>query len=200
MQASTTNNEILKILAKESTTQPTITDLAREIGLTRVGMWKMLKKLESEKVILLSQIGSGKTSTYTVALNWGNPLVEKQLAVFFTEDALNYQRWLFSFAELEDKVEFLILYGSILHTPKKVNDIDLLAVVSRKERFIQIEETLQKIQKTQVKKIHLISVTPSELSEELKKQNRAYSEVIKKGVILFGQEKFIKYSRGRSQR
>ncbi|HLC72639.1 MAG TPA: hypothetical protein VJH37_03595 [Candidatus Nanoarchaeia archaeon] len=200
MQASTTNNEILKILAKESTTQPTITDLAREIGLTRVGMWKMLKKLESEKVILLSQIGSGKTSTYTVALNWGNPLVEKQLAVFFTEDALNYQRWLFSFAELEDKVEFLILYGSILHTPKKANDIDLLAVVSRKERFIQIEETLQKIQKTQVKKIHLISVTPSELSEELKKQNRAYSEVIKKGVILFGQEKFIKYSRGRSQR
>ena len=178
MQASTTNNEILKILAKESTTQPTITDLAREIGLTRVGMWKMLKKLESEKVILLSQIGSGKTSTYTVALNWGNPLVEKQLAVFFTEDALNYQRWLFSFAELEDKVEFLILYGSILHTPKKANDIDLLAVVSRKERFIQIEETLQKIQKTQVKKIHLISVTPSELSEELKKQNRAYSEVI----------------------
>jgi len=200
MKASTANHGVLKILAKESTAQPTITDLAREIGLTRVGMWKVLKKLESEKVILLSQIGSGKTSTYTVALNWDNPLVEKQLAVLFTKDALNHQRWLHSFAEFEAKVEFLILYGSILHNPKEANDIDLLAVVSRKENFIQIEKSLQKIQKTQMKKIHLISVTPSELAQELKKQNKAYSEAIKKGIILFGQEKFIKYSRGRSQR
>ena len=200
MEASTTNHEILKILAKESTIKPTITNLARETGLTRVGIWKLLKKLESEKMILLSKVGAGKTNTYTIVLNWDNPLVEKQLAVLFTKDALNYQRWLQSFAELEAKVEFLILYGSILHTPKEANDIDLLAVVSKKEKFIQIEETLQKIQKIQMKKIHLISVTPLELSEELKKQNRAYSEAIKKGVILFGQEKFIKYSRGRSQR
>ena len=200
MEASTTNHEILKILAKESTIKPTITNLARETGLTRVGIWKLLKKLESEKMILLSKVGAGKTNTYTIVLNWDNPLVEKQLAVLFTKDALNYQRWLQSFAELEAKVEFLILYGSILHTPKEANDIDLLAVVSKREKFIQIEETLQKIQKIQMKKIHLISVTTLELSEELKKQNRAYSESIKKGVILFGQEKFIKYSRGRSQR
>ena len=48
------------------------------------------------------------------------------------------------------------------------------------------------IQKTQLKEIHLINLTPSELKAEIQSQNNAFIDAIKKGVVLFGQDKFIK--------
>ena len=46
------------------------------------------------------------------------------------------------------------------------------------------------------KKIHLIDLTESEFSQELKRPNKAYVDALKKGIILFGQENFIKFIRG----
>ena len=121
-----TSPEILKLLFKDFTIKQTITSLANEIRLSRVGVWKVLKKLEKEQIIILSPVGSGKTSTYSISLNWENPLVEKNLALTLTEDAIKQQRWLTNFAEIESKVDFLIIYGSIVYSPKEANDIDLL--------------------------------------------------------------------------
>ena len=61
--------------------------------------------------------------------------------------------------------------------------------------FFFFVSSIQKIQKTQVKKIHSIQFTPEELKKELKKPNKAFIDAIKKGIILFGQEKFIKFMR-----
>lgn len=187
------NSRILKILLKDFTIKPTITSLAVEIGLSRVGVWKLLKKMQSEKLIILSRIGPGKTSTYSIRLNWDNPLVEKNLALFLTEDSVKNQRWLNNFAELENKIDFLILYGSIINSPQEANDIDILGVVSNKNRFIEIEESIKKVQKTQIIRIHVINLTPTEFKQELEKPNKAFIGAIKKGVVLFGQDKFIKF-------
>ncbi len=192
METTKPNTKILKILLKDFTIKPTITFLAKEIGMSRVGTWKILKKLEAEKLIILSPIGAGKTSAYSISLNWENPIVEKTLSVALTEDALKNQRWLSNFAELEDKVDFLLMYGSIIHSPKEANDIDILGVTN-KNKFLEIEESIKKIQKTQIKKIHAINFTPAEFKGELENPNKAFIDAIKKGIILFGQEKFIKF-------
>ena len=152
-----------------------------------------MKKLEREKLIILTQIGKGKTSTSSIKLNWENPILEKRLSLILTEEALNHQRWLSNFEELNDKSEFTILYGSILTFPKEVNDIDILEVVSNKKNFLKIEEIIQKYQKSQIKKIHSESYTKTEFKEELKKPNKIFIDAIKKGVVLFGQENFIKF-------
>src|SRR3989338_7338361 len=165
------SSKILKILLKDFTIKSTITYLAKEIGLSRVGAWKILKKMQSEKLIALSKIGSGKTSTYSISLNFDNPLVEKNLALSLTEDALKNQRWVSNFAELENKTEFLLLYGSIIISPQEANDIDILGVVSSKSRFTEIEESVKNMQKTQIKKIHAINFTPAEFRQELKRPN-----------------------------
>ena len=193
MKANKPNSRILKILLKDFTIKPTITSLAEEIRLSRVGTWKLLKKMQSEKLIILSRVGLGKTSTYSISLNWGNPLVEKNLAVYLTEDTLKNQKWLYNFAELENKVDFLILYGSIINLPQEASDIDILGIVSNKNRFIEIEESIKKVQKTQIIRIHAINLTPKELKQELEKPNKAFIDAIRKGVVLFGQEKFIKF-------
>ena len=185
--------EILRILLKQFYIAWTITALAKEISVSRVGIWKILKRLEVKKLIAMSKTGEGKTSTSLIRLNWGNPILEKYTSLILTEDALKNQRWLSNFAELKDKLDFLILYGSILHSQKEANDIDILAITSNKNHFQQIEKVMQKIQKTQIKKIHLEILTPAEFKSEIKKPNKAFIDAIKKGVVLFGQEKFIKF-------
>jgi len=194
MERSARKSEILKILLKDFTTKHTITSLAEEIKMSRVGTWKNLKKLQAEKLIVLSPIGKGKTSTDEVKLNWENVLTAKTLAIYLTEDALKNRRWLSVFSELEKEVDFLIIYGSAITFSKEANDIDIIGVVSNKKRFKEIEEIVMKIQKTQLKKIHALNFTPTEFKEELIK-NRAFIDAVKKGVVLFGQEEFIKSMR-----
>ena len=193
MEKNKTNTEILKVLLKQFTIKWTITSLAKELNLSRVGVWKILKKLEAERLILLSPIGKGKTSVININLNWENPILEKNLSLILTKDAFKNQRWLNNFKEIEDKLNFLILYGSIIHSPKEANDIDILGVVSNKNNFLSIEEIIKKIQKTQIKKIHSENFTQTEFKEEIKKPNKIFLEAIKKGVVIFGQEKFIKF-------
>ena len=107
MEKNKTNTKILKVLLKQFTIKWTITSLAKELNISRVGIWKVLKKLEAERLILLSSIGEGKTSAFNINLNWGNPILEKNLSLILTEDAFKNQRWLNNFKEIENVI-FLI--------------------------------------------------------------------------------------------
>ncbi len=171
----------------------TATSLSKELKMTRQGTWKVLKKLEKDGLIMLEQIGEGKTSTQRIRLNWNNEVVEKTLALSLAHEALQNQRWRFDFAELKPEVDFLILYGSILHSPKEAGDIDIISVVSKEKNLAKLSDIVLKAQETQTKKIHSINLTQKEFEQELKRPNRAYVEAVKKGVILFGQENFIKF-------
>lgn len=192
MEIDKPDAKILKILFKDLTIKPTITILSKEINIGRVGTWKLLKKLEAEKLIILSPLGTGKTSTYNINLNWDNPLLEKILSVILTADAIKNQRWVNNFKELENNVDFLIIYGSIISFPEEAKDIDLIGVTN-KNNFIKIEESVKKIQITQIKKIHALNFTQAEFKKELEKPNKAFIDAVKKGIILFGQEKFINF-------
>lgn len=149
--------------------------------------------MESKKLINLKQIGKGKTSVYEVMLNWKNHILEKTLSIILTEDAFEQERWRDNFKKLEKHAFFIILFGSILHSPKEAKDIDVLVVVKTKNNFKAIENTLLEIQQTQIKKIHSIDLTEKELEVELESKNKAYLEALKKGIILFGQDNFINF-------
>jgi predicted nucleotidyltransferase len=156
---------VLAVLLKEPFLIHTATSVARALSITRQGIWKTLNKLEKNKLINLEPIGSAKTSTAIIHLKWENPVVEKTLSLLLTKEASKQQRWEVNFAELKTNVKFLILFGSILINPKEANDIDILAVVDRKN-FKAVEETTAKIQQTQLKKIHLIDLTEAEFNQE----------------------------------
>ncbi len=187
--------KIMNILLKDFSI-PTTTSLSEELKMSRQGTWKILKKLEQEEFILLEPVGKGKTSTQRIKLNWDNELVEKILALSLGQEASPYQRWTFNFADLKQEVDFLILYGSILLSPKEANDIDIMGVVSQEKKLANLGNIILGIQETQTKKIHSINLTQKEFKQELQRPNKAYVEAVKKGVILFGQEKFIKFIRG----
>ena len=170
----------------------TITLLASQLGLSRVGIWKILKQFEDDKYITLTAVGAGKTSAFLVNLNWENQLVEKTLSLFLTEEAIKQRRWQVNFADLEKVTDFVILYGSILTSAQQAHDIYILGITPIKN-FVKIQQIIDSVQKTQPKKIHSLNFTQIEFKTELKKQNSALTDSIKKGVILFGQEKFVQF-------
>lgn len=186
---------IMLILLKDLVTTHTATSLSKELKMSRWGVWKILKELEKDELIILDQIGVGKTSTQRIKLNWDNALTEKLLAFSLTQEALEHKRWRYDFADLEQEVDFLILYGSILHSPRESDDIDIIGIVSKEKKLAKISDILLKIQETQAKKIHSINFTQKEFRQELKKPNKAFVDAVKKGVVLFGQENFIKFIR-----
>ena len=187
-----TDKHILTILLKDIFRTHTATSLSKHLKMSRWGTWKILKKLEEDELIISNKIGSGKTGTQSIMLNWDNVLLEKVLAFSLTKEALKYRRWRHNFSDLEKEVDFLILYGGILHSSKEANDIDLIGVANEK-KLAKIDNILLRIQETQARKIHAIQFTKKELKKELKNKNKAFIDAIKKGIILFGQENFIKF-------
>lgn len=190
-----TIKRVLLLLLKDFSVIHTITSLAHELHLSRVGSWKVVKKLEDNQLVTVRSAGSGKTNTFLVKLNLDNVLVEKSLSLYLTEESFSQKRWKSNFAELEEAVNFLILYGSILRFPQDAEDIDLVGVISQKKNFVKIQQIIDSVQKTQSKKIHIINFTEAEFTEELLKPNKAFIEAAKKGIILFGQENFIQFMR-----
>jgi len=190
-----TAHKIITVLLKDFSIH-TATSLSKELKMSRQGTWKILKKLEKDEFIILEQIGKGKTSTQRIKLNWDNEVLEKTLALSLAQEALQNQRWKFNFADLKSEVDFLILYGSILYSPKEAKDIDIIGVVSQEKKLAKISDKILKAQETQTKKIHSINLNQKEFKQELKRPNKVYVEAVKKGVILFGQEKFIKFMKG----
>ena len=194
MEQEKPKEKILKKLLKDFIRQYTLTTIAQDIGMTRSGTWKVLKKLESEELIILTTIGERKTSAYKISLNWNNPLIESTLITLLTKESLNYKQWKFNFEKLEQELEILILFGSIVYSPKEAGDIDIMCI-AKENKLGKIGDIVLDIQQTQNKKIHAINLLYKELKQEINNKNKAYIEALKKGIVLFGQDNFVKFIR-----
>lgn len=189
---NTTTQKALITLVKDFSAVHTATSLAQQLKMSRWGMWKIVKRLQEEEILSIKSTGKGKTSTQTIHINWNNPFAEKTIIWALAQEASNYKRWSFNFSELEKEADFLLLYGSILHSPKTAEDIDILTVTKEK-KLSKINQRIFAIQKTQEKKIHAHNFTAKEFAQELQKTNKIFIDALKKGIVLFGQEKFVEF-------
>ncbi len=187
-----TEKEILLLLLKDFSAIHTITSLAKKLGKTRVGIWKNVIKLNKKGFIFVSATGGGKTNAYMISSILSDTLVQKTLAVYLTEQAQEYKQWQVNFTGLEKEVDFLILYGSILHSQEKANDVDIL-IVGPQKNLLKIQQIIDKAQTSQHKKIHASNFTKEEFKQELKKENKVFIDALKKGVVLYKQENFIEF-------
>ena len=182
---------IVLLLLKDFSTMHTITSIGRELGMTRSGIWKVLMKLKKENYITLET--TEEKSLLIPKINLRNELLEKYLDFALSKEAKEHERWIFNFTEAKEHVSFFILYGSVLKSYAKAKDLDVIGIIPDRKSFKKLHESLDKIQKSESKRIHTINFTESEFREELLKPNKAFVEAVKKGVVLFGQEEFIKF-------
>ena len=183
---------LVLFLLKDFSAMHTITSIGKELGMTRSGIWKVLRRLEREKYIVMRSTGK-ETSLVIPKLNFKNELLDKYLDLALSKEANSYERWIFNLRCVKENVSFFILYGSVLKSYTKAKDIDVIGIIPNKRRFKKLHQSLDEVQKSQAKKIHAINFTQSEFREELLKPNKAFIEAIKRGVVLFGQDQFIKF-------
>lgn len=183
-----TNEQIaLKILFKDFLTDYNSRNLSKLIGISHVGTFKILKKLENNKILNSKKIGN--ISIYKI--NHETNISKKLIDSILTIEAENYKRWLEEFKPIENKVHFLILFGSVLINYEKAKDIDVL-IVSDKKNYSEINRFIKEKNNILPKKIHMIFQTIDDFKHDLLNNNKVTIQIIKKGIVLYGQGEYIK--------
>lgn len=178
--------EILLKLFRDFLADYNSRNLSKIVGISHAGAFKILKKLEERKIVKSKKIG--KAVIYSI--NQENQIALKEIELDLMIEAQNYKRWLEEFSKLQKEAEFVILFGSLIKNEKAARDIDLL-VVAKKSKFMGIKESINEKNKLLPKKIHLIIQTLEEFRFDIKNNNKTLIEIIKTGIILFGQDKFV---------
>lgn len=177
--------EILLVLAKDFSTDYNANNITKKIRITPAGAFKAMKKLEKKGLITGKKMG--KAVFYKVNLKdyYTFRTIETLL---ISESKEKASRWLKEFKDLYKHVEIVIIFGSIVRSPKKANDIDLL-VVFRKEKNNLVNKIIDERRVLSIKAIHLVKQTPEDLNENLK--NNVILSAIKNGCVLHGYDKLL---------
>ncbi len=183
----TKEQEIIKLMFKDFLTEYNSRNISPKVGLTHSGAFRVLKKLEEKEIVKPRQVG--KAVIYS--LNPENPLTVKEIETALIIESLKHRMWIEEFKKLEGKVKFIVLFGSILRNEKEAKDIDL-HVVADKKQYHKIKEIIKERNKILPKPIHLIFQTPADFKADIKRKYKVTIEIIKTGVILFGQDEFRK--------
>lgn len=187
MEKLTKTQEIIKLLFKDFSAHYNSRSISKVIHISHAGAFKILKKLEERGIVNGQRIGNA----VIYSLNKENPVVLKEIELILTIEAQNYLRWSEEFKEIKDKSKFIVLFGSIVREEKSAKDIDLL-IVADKIEFSKIKKLIEERQKFLNKRVHPIIQTPEDFEKDLKNKNRITIEIIKTGIILYGQEEFRK--------
>lgn len=179
----TKEQEIIKLLFKDSLTFYNSRSISNIVGISHAGAFKILKKLEKRQIV--NPLRVGKAIIYS--LNKENPITLREIEMVLTLEAQNYKRWIEEFKNIQDKVKFAILFGSIIKNESSAKDIDLL-IIADKEKFSDVRKLIKERDKFLNKKVHLLLQTPEEFTFDLGNKNKVTLEIIKKGIVLFGQE------------
>ncbi len=184
----TNEQNIIKTLFKEILAVYNSRSISKVVGMTHAGAFKILKRLEQRGIVISQPIG--KAITYT--LDFNNPIAQKEIEMALVLEAQQHTRWLSEFKKLENKVQCAIIFGLILVDEKKAKDIDLL-VVTHKENADEVRAIIKERNEVAYKKIHLLLQLPEDFKKDITNKNKVMVEIIKTGVILFGQENIRKY-------
>ena len=178
--------ETVLILFKEYTTYYNANSISKVLNISHVGAQKIFKRLLKENVVISKTIG--KSITYK--LNFSNDYVINLVAFLLADEANKFKRWKEEFKELFKKERIVLLFGSTVKDYAHAHDIDLMMILENKE-VKEINEVLKKKEEILPKKLNTIKLTPQDLLENLKKKDKAFVDIIKNAIILYGQDKYV---------
>ena len=178
--------ETVLILFKEYTTFYNANSISKVLNISHVGAQKIFKRLLQENVVISKTIG--KSITYK--LNFSNDYVINLVAFLLADEANKFKRWKEEFKELFKKDRIVMLFGSAIKDYAHAHDIDLMIVLENKE-VKEVNAVLKKKEEILPKKLNTIKLTHQDLLENLKKKDKAFVDIIKNAIILYGQNKYV---------
>ena len=178
--------ETALILFKDYTTFYNANSISKILNISHVGAQKILKRLLQENVVISKTIG--KSITYK--LNFNNDYVASLVSFLLADEANKFKRWKEEFKELFKKDRIILLFGSTVKDYAHAHDIDMMMVLENKE-VKEVNAFLKKKEEILPKKLHSIKLNHQDLLENLKKSDKAFVDIIKNAIILYGQEKYV---------
>ena len=178
--------EILLILFKDFANFYNANSISKIIKTSHVGAQKIFKRLLNENLVISKTIG--KSITYK--LNFNENYVSQLIAFLLADEANNFKRWKEEFIGLFAEGRIIILFGSTVKDYAHANDIDVMIVIENKE-IKEINNILKEKEEILPKRIHAIKLTSQDLSNNIKNKNKAIIDLVKNGIVLYGQEEYV---------
>jgi len=154
---------------------------------------KILKDLEKRNIILSRELGNA----LYYALNFDSNEALKLGEIILIEEKSNFLKnnkvgKVYASDLEKGDADCIVLFGSILTKSKEARDIDVLFIVKNEEGVREVHKFCLEISKIRTKKINPLIMLEQDLISNMKKKNKAMLDLIKNGVILKGEEVFIK--------
>ncbi len=178
--------ETLLILFKDYTTFYNANSISKILGISHVGAQKIFKRLLQENLVVSKTIG--KSIIYK--LNFNEAYVSQLIAFLLADEANNFKRWKEEFKELFKKDRTVMLFGSVIKDYTHAHDIDLMIVLENKD-LKEVNGIIKKKEEILPKKLHTIKLNYHDLLENLKKKDKAFVDITKNAIILYGQDKYV---------
>mgnify|MGYP001617848603 FL=1 len=188
-----TQNEkrALLILFKDFTNFYNANSISKLLDISHVGAQKIFKRLLELNLLINRKIG--KSIIYKLKLE--DDYVRKLIAFLLADEANSFKRWKEEFRELSEKAKIVILYGSVIKNYSKADDIDVMIVIDKKD-VKEIDKIIKQKQEILPKSLHAIKLTHKDMIKNLNKKNKALIDIVKNGVVIYGQDKYVEIIKG----
>jgi len=185
-------NKILNFLLR-NTNQYNINEIAKILKLSVGSVHKILKSLEERKIVNLKQLGNA--SYYSLNLNNTETIKYCEFLLIEEKNNLleNNKTAKIYISDLEKyDAKSVILFGSILNKEDKAKDVDVLFIIKNKKQINEINNFCLEISKIRTKKVNPLIMEEKDLIDNIKNKNNVILDILKKGIILKGENLFIK--------
>lgn len=174
------------ILFKDFTSYYNANYISKILQISHVGAQKIFKRLLKENLVTSKKIG--KSIIYK--LNLDDSYVRQLITFLLADEANNFKRWKEEFKDLFKKDRIVMIYGSAIKNYAQAKDIDIMIVIKKNE-IKEVNKILKEKEEILPKKLHAIKLTPNDLLENLKKKNKAMTDIVKNAIILYGQDRYV---------
>lgn len=181
-----TENEakVMSFLVRNFKERNSINQIGKLLKFSPMGIYKILKNLEEMKAVRAEKIGNAIYFHANLKDEFGRSLAAFALS---NKDLGNYAK---SYADdlekkLGDKVEGIVLFGSVLEKGREAKDIDVLLIFG-KGKLKEVSKIISEMNELSPKRIHDIAMAPGDLGQNLQKGNEAMLDLIRKGAIIKG--------------
>ena len=178
--------ETLLVLFKDFTAYYNANSISKVLGISHVGAQKIFKRLLKGNLVKDQQIG--KSIVHKLRLE--DDYACKLIAFLLADEANNFKRWKEEFKELFKKDRIVILFGSAVKDYKTARDLDIMVVMGKKD-YKEVKRLIDNKREILPKRIHSIELTEADLIKNVKKRQEAVMDIVKNGIVLYGQDKYV---------
>jgi len=174
-----------------------VNQISRELKISVGSAYKILKSLEKKGILVSQKIGNGIYYVLNLDNKEAGSITELVLMESRNKSLSKNSHASIYAKDLKDGEKLnkaIILFGSILES-KDAKDVDVLFIIN-KGKSKAVEDFCMKLSNLRPKRINPLLMTMADFKENIKKQDKVIADILKKGVILFGEDAVINILRG----